>query len=101
MKMTLVFVPAGGGEADYQLDFDLPSVPQPGDYVSIRRPDAQGTVDFIVRRTWWASGLSEQRLIRAPRASRLWLVARTRCRVRIRGRTVLDRRTQSFRRAIW
>lgn len=50
---TLVFVPAGGGEADYQLTFELPGVPDKGDYISITRPDADGTIDFIVRRTWW------------------------------------------------
>ncbi len=53
MKVRLVFVPPGGGEADYSLDFELPSLPQPGDYISIMRPDQQGTEDFIVRRTGW------------------------------------------------
>jgi hypothetical protein len=53
MKVRLVFVPPGGGEADYSLTFDLPSIPQPGDYISITRPDTLGTSDFIVRRTWW------------------------------------------------
>lgn len=53
MQVKLIFVPAGGGEADYQLAFDLPAIPQPGDYISIRRPDQDGTEDFIVRRTLW------------------------------------------------
>lgn len=53
MKVTLLFVPPGGGENDYSLDFELPGVPQPGDYISITRPDTQGTADFIVRRVWW------------------------------------------------
>jgi hypothetical protein len=53
MKVTLIFVPPGGGEADYSLDFDLPSVPQPGDYISIQRPTETGFEDFIVRRVWW------------------------------------------------
>lgn len=53
MKVTLVFVPPGGGEADYSMDFELPSLPQPGDYISITRPNRLGTEDFIVRRTWW------------------------------------------------
>jgi hypothetical protein len=55
IRATLVFVPPGGGEADYSLDFDLPAVPQPGDYVSIVRGDRNPAhyEDFIVRRTWW------------------------------------------------
>lgn len=53
MKVTLVFVPPDGGEQDYQLSFELPGVPQAGDYISIIGPDKQGTSDFIVRRTWW------------------------------------------------
>ncbi len=55
MKATLTFVPPGGGEADYHLDFDLFAAPQPGDYICIDRADPEnpGTEDFIVRRTWW------------------------------------------------
>jgi hypothetical protein len=53
MKVTLVFVPPDGGEADYSLDFDLPGVPQPGDYISITRPEEQGISDFIVRKSLW------------------------------------------------
>jgi hypothetical protein len=53
MKATLVFVPPGGGDAEYSLQFELPSVPQPGSYISITRPDQQGTEDFIVRRSLW------------------------------------------------
>jgi hypothetical protein len=53
MHVKLVFVPPGGGEADYSLDFELPGVPRAGDYISVMRPNQQGTEDFIVRRTWW------------------------------------------------
>ncbi len=54
MKVRLVFVPPGGGEADYTLFFDMPSVPQSGDYISVVREERPGkTEDFIVRRTWW------------------------------------------------
>ena len=57
MKVVLSFVPPGGGVTDFQLEFDLPALPQPGDYISVRREDAKeprrGTEDFIVRRTWW------------------------------------------------
>jgi hypothetical protein len=53
LKATLAFVPPGGGEADYHLEFELPGVPQPGDYISIVRSRKRGTEDFVVRRTWW------------------------------------------------
>jgi hypothetical protein len=54
MKVRLVFVPPGGGDAEFSLEFELPSVPQPGSYISITRPDQQvGTEDFIVRRNLW------------------------------------------------
>lgn len=58
MIVGLVFVPPGGGETDYSLQFKMPGVPQVGDYVSVRREgqdpnDGPGTIDFIVRRTWW------------------------------------------------
>ena len=53
MKARLVFVPPDGGEADYSLEFELPGVPQPGDYISVTRPWEEGTADFMVRRSWW------------------------------------------------
>jgi hypothetical protein len=54
MKVTLVFVPQGGGEADYQLDFDMPLLPRPGDYIRVRRPETGvQSADFMVRRAWW------------------------------------------------
>ena len=53
MKANLVFVPPGGGEANYSLDFDLPALPRVGDYLSITRPGETGTYDFKVRQIWW------------------------------------------------
>jgi hypothetical protein len=54
VRATFVFVPPGGGEADYQLAFEIPAAPQPGDYVRFMRDGAgPGTFDFIVRRSWW------------------------------------------------
>lgn len=53
MKVRLVFVPPGGGEQDYYRDFELPGIPQAGDYISIMRLGGQETSDSIVRRTWW------------------------------------------------
>lgn len=54
MLVKLVFVPPGGGEADYSMDFEMPAIPQPGDYISIRRGTGPHTEDFLVRRTWWS-----------------------------------------------
>jgi hypothetical protein len=53
MEAMLVFVPPGGGDAEYSLQFELPSEPQPGSYISLSRPDQLGTEDFIVRRSLW------------------------------------------------
>lgn len=61
MRIRLVAVPPGGGEADYSLTMECPGVPQVGDYVSVMReykgdgPDKDhiGTEDFIVRRVRW------------------------------------------------
>jgi hypothetical protein len=53
INVRLLFVPPGGGETNYGLDFNLPSIPQPGDYITVTRPNQEGSEDFIVRRTWW------------------------------------------------
>jgi hypothetical protein len=53
MEVNLVFVAPGGGETGYTIDVDLPSIPQPGDYISIFHAGHEGTADFIVRRTRW------------------------------------------------
>ena len=53
MQVNLVFVPEGGGEADYSLLFDLAAVPQVGDYMCIQREGEEGQLNFVVRRTWW------------------------------------------------
>ena len=54
MKVNLAFVPPEVGDTEYSLQFELPSVPQPGSYISIIGPDQQvGSEDFIVRRILW------------------------------------------------
>ena len=53
MKVNLSFVPPGGGETDYTLPMEMPEIPRAGDYISVFRPEEQGTSDFIVKRTWW------------------------------------------------
>lgn len=60
IKVRLVIVPPGGGEADYSLDMMVPALPREGDYISVLRSGAApkddehtGSEDFIVRRVWW------------------------------------------------
>jgi hypothetical protein len=53
MRVKLFFVPPGGGEHVYQLDFDLPAPPASGDHIAIERPATPGFQDYIVRRVWW------------------------------------------------
>ena len=61
MRIRLVAVPPGGGEADYPLDMECSAVPQAGDYITVMREykndppneDHIGTEDFIVRRVRW------------------------------------------------
>ena len=66
MKVTLIVVPPGGGEADYNLEFNLTAVPREGEYVTVARDDAladpkpdphDGGIGiyecFFVRRVWW------------------------------------------------
>lgn len=56
MKVTLCFVPPGGGEQDFMMEVELPSVPRVGDYIVIEtEPDSSGNhcQGFIVRRNWW------------------------------------------------
>ena len=62
VRAMLVFVPPGGGEADYQLTFDLPGVPSTGDYISVSRKGVEkpGYEHFIVRRSWWTLEIADQ-----------------------------------------
>jgi len=59
-EVTLVIVPPGGGEADYSLRMNVPTLPRAGDYISVLRSGAApkddqhvGSEDFLVRRVWW------------------------------------------------
>jgi len=53
MLVRFGFVPPGGGETDFSLEFNLPELPREGDYICINRPGQTGNEDFIVRRVWW------------------------------------------------
>jgi hypothetical protein len=55
-RVSLAFVPPGGGQTDYSIEAELPGVPAAGDYLVFHRPDEEGTSDFIVRRVWWRIG---------------------------------------------
>ncbi|MDZ5697640.1 hypothetical protein [Chelativorans sp. M5D2P16] len=54
-KATIVVREVGSLKPDYSLDFDLPALPKPGDYISIHRPDKREPYgeDMIVRQVWW------------------------------------------------
>ncbi|AXR09972.1 alpha/beta hydrolase [Pseudomonas aeruginosa] len=53
MKVAFAFVPPGGGETDYGLEFEMEALPQKGDYISILRDGEKGMEDFVVRRIHW------------------------------------------------
>jgi hypothetical protein len=53
MNATLVFYPTGSDRWEYSLEFELPGVPNVGDYVSVQRTGQNGTEDFVVRGCWW------------------------------------------------
>lgn len=54
VRVCIVMREAGNLQPDYSLEFDLPEVPHPGDYVSILRPDAAPhSEDGIVQQVWW------------------------------------------------
>lgn len=60
MKVRLGFVPPGGGETDYSLGFELPAVPQAGDYIMVNRGEEAGVEAFIVRRSHWGFAVDEE-----------------------------------------
>lgn len=55
MKIIIIIREPGRLKPDYSLDFDIPSVPSVGDYISIQRPDKPKPYgeDMIVRQIWW------------------------------------------------
>jgi hypothetical protein len=54
-RITVVVREVGKLNPDYSLDFDVPEVPAPGSYLSIRRPDNPEpySEDMIVEKVWW------------------------------------------------
>jgi hypothetical protein len=54
-KVIIVIREPGRLNSDYSLEFDLPQVPQKGDYISIQRPDKPRPYgeDVIVEQVWW------------------------------------------------
>lgn len=55
VRAHVVIREVGKLKPDYSLEFDLPEIPRPGDYISIQRPDtpAPWGEDMIVRQVWW------------------------------------------------
>lgn len=53
MRVEFVFTPKEGEEADHGQAFEMPGMPQKGDYMTITRPGQAGAASFIVRRVHW------------------------------------------------
>jgi hypothetical protein len=53
MKVTIAFAPPGGGETNYEIQTEVPSLPRQGDYISLRLSPGAMSSDFIVRRVRW------------------------------------------------
>ncbi len=53
MRVHLVFVPDEDIAPEHTLDFDMPSAPQVGDYLTIVRPGQSGSATLIVRHVFW------------------------------------------------
>jgi hypothetical protein len=55
IKFTVVVREVGRLKPDYSLDFQAPTLPREGEYISIQRPDRQSPYgeDMIVRKVWW------------------------------------------------
>lgn len=53
MEVQFLLFPDEGEEPDHTLMFELPGVPQAGDFVTISHPGQEGCTNFIVRRTQW------------------------------------------------
>jgi hypothetical protein len=55
MRIIVIVREVGRLKPDYSLDFDVPAIPSPGDYLSIHRPDKPKPYgeDLIVRQVWW------------------------------------------------
>ena len=55
MKFIVVVREIGCTKPDYSIEFEAPTLPTIGSYLSIHRPDAKHghTEDLVVRHVWW------------------------------------------------
>jgi hypothetical protein len=55
IKVCIIIREPGRTKPDYSLDFNLPTLPRKGDYISVQRPDKPSPwgEDMIVREIWW------------------------------------------------
>lgn len=49
MKYTMIIVPPGGGEADYQLQMEGDHIPQTGEYILVHEEEGSRCAAFQVR----------------------------------------------------
>lgn len=64
VEVVIVVREFGRKKPDYSLKFELPTLPRPGDYISINRPDHQQpySEDMIVRHVWWRMHHADTRM---------------------------------------
>jgi hypothetical protein len=65
MKFIIVVRELDSFELDYSLEFEAPSIPEVGSYISINRLDQRKPLgeDLIVRKVWWRLHHPETRAI--------------------------------------
>ncbi len=64
MKMQFLLFQDETDKPNHGLMFDLPSVPQAGDRVTISRPGQEGYTNYIVRRSQWDLDLPDAKTSR-------------------------------------
>jgi hypothetical protein len=70
-RVHVVVRETGGLTPEYALDFDIPTLPRVGTYLSVQRPDAPAglTEDLIVRQVWWRLRHPDRGRSRSPEAA--------------------------------
>lgn len=60
IEIYVVVRELGKSKCEYWRKFRVPSLPRPGDYISMHKPDKVRGEDLIVRHVWWRLGYPEE-----------------------------------------